>query len=182
MNTDLRPLAPFLALLLFLALAVAEDLRSRRIPNSIILAGTATALAFQAVVPHGAGLFHSPFGSIGLLASLGGFAVGLCALLPLYALHAMGAGDVKLMAMAGAFLGAADTAAAVLASLLAGGLLALGSAVYHGTLPRVLANMCGMALGVQHGTTGRLPYAVAIAAGTTAFAASSWLAGWNLWH
>jgi prepilin peptidase CpaA len=182
MNTDLRPLAPFLALLLFLALAVAADLRSRRIPNAIVLAGAATGFAFQAAVPHGAGLFHPEFGSIGLLAALGGMAIGLCTLLPMYAMNAMGAGDVKLMSMIGAFLGASDTFAAALASMVAGGLLALGAAVYHGSLPRVFNNMRSLTMGVRPAATGRLPYAVAIATGTVVFVSCSWLAGWSPWH
>ena len=58
----------------------------------------------------------------------------------MYMLKALGAGDVKLMAMVGAFLGPQGVLLATLCSLLAGAVLALGVALYRGGLRRVLAN------------------------------------------
>ncbi|MES2129173.1 MAG: prepilin peptidase [Pseudomonadota bacterium] len=152
-----------------LALAVWHDVRTRRIPNRLVLAGTLAALALQALLPHGAGLFGDPAGALGLLPSLGGWALGLALLLPMYLLGAMGAGDVKLMAMVGAFLGPNGAMASVILTLLAGGVLALVTALFHGVLPTVLANL-GTLLrtrGAAAALSGaKLPYAIAISCGT----------------
>jgi prepilin peptidase CpaA len=62
-------------------------------------------------------------------------------MLPMYALRIMGAGDVKLMAMVGAFLGAAATAAALLFCLVTAGVAALLWAARHRLLAPMLANV-----------------------------------------
>src|SRR5262245_23535685 len=123
MSFDTRALLPIVLLAGLLAWAVASDVRSRRIPNKLVVAGLLAGLALQATVTPGAGLFSEPFGALGLLKASAGMALGLVLLLPMYALGAMGAGDVKLMAMLGAFLGPLDILGAGLSSVLAGGLL-----------------------------------------------------------
>lgn len=167
------------ALLALCALAVAADLRHRRIPNSLVLAGMALGLLFQAWAPAGAGLFVADGGGLGLGNALFGGLVGLALLLPMYVLRALGAGDVKLLAMAGVWFGPASVAWAALWTLLAGGVLSLAVAACSGVLPRVLGNLREMLMQVlvqaqlrrlpQVGdapqTTGRLPYAVAIGCG-----------------
>lgn len=182
---------PTLTLGALLLLAAWHDLKTRRIPNWLVVAGIVIALAWQAGLPRGAGLFAAPAGSIGLLASVAGCAAGLALLLPLYALRLLGAGDVKLMAMVGAWLGTAQVAGAIVLTMLAGGVLAIVFALASGVLATVLANARTMllhwlvsgarsanaALG-SPGATGRLPYAVAIAAGT---AAQLLLAGRPAW-
>ncbi len=177
--------ATALALLAFNALLIAAvvcDLRTRRIPNSLVLAGLALGLMFQTVAPSGGGLFYGTgAGSLGPAQALLGAATGLALFLPMYALRALGAGDVKLLAMAGVWLGAAPLAWAALWTLLAGGALALVVAVGSGVLRQVLSNLhdmlwCsllriqtgqGMSVAAPSRTTGRLPYALAIACGTT---------------
>jgi prepilin peptidase CpaA len=67
-----------------------------------------------------------------LLVSMAGAAVGLLSLLPLYAIGGMGAGDVKLMAGLGAWLGPSLTLAAFVASALTGSLLAFAMMAYSG--------------------------------------------------
>ena len=174
-----------LILLAFIALVMAAvvcDLRTRRIPNSLVLAGMALGLLFQTVAPSGGGLFNGAGGgSLGPAQALLGAATGLALFLPMYALRALGAGDVKLLAMAGVWLGAAPLAWAALWTLLAGGALALVVAVGSGVLRQVLSNLhdmlwCsflriqtgqGMSVAAPSRTTGRLPYALAIACGTT---------------
>jgi len=103
--------------ILFAILIVATiiDGRTQRIPNLLSLGGAAAGLLL-AVTGHG---------SVTLSASLGGLALGLTALLPLYMLKAMAAGDVKLMAAVGAFLGPPITLAAVLCTFIAGALIAI---------------------------------------------------------
>lgn len=68
----------------------------------------------------------SPYaGWEGLLYSLGGTVVGLAVLLPAYAIGGMGAGDVKLMAGVGAWVGATVTLWAFAISAIIGGVIAV---------------------------------------------------------
>lgn len=159
----------------FLLAAVYSDLAERKIPNRVVLSGAAIAVLCQTVLPDGDGLW----------ASVGGLGLGLALFLPLYLLRAMGAGDVKLMAMVGAYLGYGQILGAVLAVFVAGGVMALVETARRGALRRLLDNLKLMFLGslfrlsvgqlpvpdtpVQ--SVGKLPYAVAIATGTLAYVA-----------
>src|ERR1022692_3110667 len=93
-----------------LAPAVDADLRQHRIPNPLIIIGLILGFAFQLA----AGAAH------GVWWGLLGAALGLVCFMPFYALRAMGAGDVKLMAVVGFFLGPKGLLYAVVFSLLAG--------------------------------------------------------------
>ena len=62
-------------------------------------------------------------GGAGLVVAVSGALVGLLCLLPLYISGGLGAGDVKLMAMCGAFLGPLQVAVTSVASLLVGGVI-----------------------------------------------------------
>jgi prepilin peptidase CpaA len=159
-----------------LLIAAVGDVRTGRIPNWLVLAGVLYAVGYNTLSP--------PYRhDIGVLFALGGLAVGFVTLLPAYLFRVMGAGDVKLMAMVGAFLGTWATVGAVLATLLAGGVLALGLALRHGRLAPMLRNVVmvfrgvvitfpsgGGALTVDASTSaGRMPYGVAIAVGTIGY-------------
>jgi prepilin peptidase CpaA len=165
-------LLPVSALLALCAVAVAHDLMFRRIPNGLVLTGMALGLLFQILAPHGEGLLLG--GNSGLADALLGGLVGLVLFLPLYALRTMGAGDVKMLAMVGIWLGPAGVAWTALWTLLAGGVLALAVALWCGVLQQAFRNMHTMWMVRSHGTpvdgpastTGHLPYAVAIACGT----------------
>jgi len=160
-------------LLLFLTGAVITDLRARIIPNALVFAGALTGLLLAGLHPEG----------IGFLRAMGGLALGLALFLPMYLLRAMGAGDVKLMAMTGAFLGYAAIVEAALWVLLTGGVLAVVFALRHGVARRMAANLREMFFSVAASvqiralpdfskgpqTAARLPYAVAIALGVAAF-------------
>lgn len=169
---------PLFLLFALLAAAVMHDVRARRIPNAIVFPGALAALALHALLPAGQGLFGVPMGGLGILSSLGGLALGLAILMPMYLLRLMGAGDVKLLAMVGAFVGAGDILAVSVATLLAGGVLALAWALWQRSLRQLLGNalqmvlhsgLSGLAGGVAPpaAASGRLPYAVAIAAAST---------------
>jgi prepilin peptidase CpaA len=71
------------------------------------------------------------FGWEGLAASLLGTAVGLGLLLPAYAIGGMGAGDVKLLAGVGAWMGTITTIYAFCVTALVGGVIALAMIVYR---------------------------------------------------
>jgi prepilin peptidase CpaA len=178
----LLPLILFCALL---AAAVWHDVRARRIPNAIVFSGAALALALHALLPMGAGLFGTPMGSLGLVSSLGGLGLGLALLMPMYVFRLMGAGDVKLLAMVGAFVGAGQVLAVGLATLVLGGVLALAFAAVQRQLRQVVGNAYHMALhtafsalggdivapvAAPQAASGRLPYAIAIAAASIASA------------
>jgi prepilin peptidase CpaA len=194
MNFDSRLLLPVVLLACLLASAVACDVRSRRIPNTLVLLGMLAGLLLQATVTPGAGLFSEPFGALGLLQAGAGMVLGLLLLLPMYALGALGAGDVKLLAMIGTFLGPLDILGAGLASVLAGGVLALAVSLFQGSLRKVGANVKVMVLasvlrGMSGGSaridapvaaTGQLPYAVAIATGTAGYLMLTRYFGWSL--
>ncbi|MBK4733663.1 A24 family peptidase [Noviherbaspirillum pedocola] len=155
-------------LLLLLLAAAGSDLRSRRIPNALALAGALAGIA----------LGCAP-GGVGLLASLAGMGIGLVALLPMYLLRALGAGDVKLMAAVGAIVGASAMPAVLAATFVAGGLMSIVVAASRRRLLRLFANLrdmlqgafwclaCGEAprLDAARDSAGRMPYALAIAAG-----------------
>lgn len=174
-------LLPLMLLLALLAAAVWHDVRARRIPNAVVFPGALAGLALHALLPAGAGLFGTPMGGLGLLSALGGLVLGLAVLLPMYALRLMGAGDVKLLAMVGAFVGAGQILAVSLVTLAAGGVLALVFAAWQGQLRSLLGNawqmmiftgmssLTGRPLVAAPGAaSGRLPYAVAIAAASGA--------------
>jgi len=180
MNAPLPMLLCLAVLATLLAAALWHDLRTRRIPNRLVLWGTLTGLILNSFVPAGAGLFDAAFGGLGPLQALAGAAAGLALLLPMHLLRALGAGDVKLMAMVGAFIGPQQVLAATLLALLAGGVLSLLVAACTGLLRQVLANSYRMLFhsllrGISGGNarldapqaaSGSLPYAIAIAAGT----------------
>jgi prepilin peptidase CpaA len=167
-----------LALAFLVLAAVVTDLRFRRIPNQLVLMGL--ALAF---VMHATSLLlnATPLAGAAWWSPLAGMTVGCIALMPIYLLRACGAGDVKLMAMAGAFLGAPAALRAVLFTLLAGGLLSIVFMLGRGVAAQAWANVRflltdwllrvrgsgqGIALAPLATTAARLPYGVAISAGT----------------
>jgi prepilin peptidase CpaA len=71
------------------------------------------------------------FGWEGLGWSLGGTVVGLALLLPAYAIGGMGAGDVKLLAGVGAWVGVTITLYAFCVSALVGGVIAVLMVIYR---------------------------------------------------
>lgn len=169
-----------------LGLAVVSDIRERRIPNPLIAAPLFLALAGNALAD--ATPVWRDFGP-GIALSLAGAATALACLLPFYLLRALGAGDVKLMAVVGAFLGPWQVLGAIVLSFIAGGVLALGAALLSHSTGQVFANLRLMLLVVMQPrgsgiafsdvqTTGRLPYALAIAAGTLLQLALAAHGGW----
>ncbi len=171
-----------MVLIVLMLVAVLNDIRTRRIPNRLILVGLALGTTFQLVgVDHimDGDFFMLAFGANGIKAALLGGLSGLALFLPFYVLRTFGAGDVKLLATVGVFLGPQHVMYAALWTMIAGGTLSLVWALCTGVLRQVFSNlhsMCITALmNAQTGgsasipapvqTTGRLPYAIAIACG-----------------
>jgi prepilin peptidase CpaA len=154
-----------------LVVATITDLRSQRIYNWLTFPLILTGLAAHALYA----------GLDGLLLSGGGFALGLGVMVMPFFMGMMGAGDVKLMAGVGAWLGAQATFTAFLFTCLAGGVYAVIVLLRNiDQFKAVLANIWGTLL-VTISTrrfeyspvaTGksmpRLCYGVAIAVGTVA--------------
>jgi prepilin peptidase CpaA len=107
MNTEILPI---LILCLGMTIAVIQDLRTRKIPN--LLTFPMMLLGF---VYHGAMSGLSGFGF-----STAGVGIGIGVFLIPYLMGGMGAGDAKLMAAAGAFLGAKGAIIAAVISILIG--------------------------------------------------------------
>lgn len=145
-------------------LAAAADVRTRRIPNG--LTGTLAAIAIAASVSGGLpGILST------LLVMLVAFGLGTFA----FHLGWFGGGDVKLLAACCGFAGFPGSIELILLTLIAGGVVAIVSAMRQRRLRSVL-------LGAYHITTGiapeksqgvTVPYGVAIAAGACIYALST---------
>lgn len=172
---------PSLAACLSVAI-IGSDLYARRVPNGWLL----TALVLGAVLMaadwmRGAGASPLP--------ALSGFAIGLLAMLPLYVLGWMGAGDVKFFAVLGFLLGAkALLPIWIIGSLLAGIQAVAVLVVRQGLCPIVpgLATaqdrLSSSALG-QHLSKARkgrrgLPYAAWLGVGAVATVVAPSLMQW----
>ena len=114
--------------------AVVWDLKTRRIPNVLTFGA-----AFAALLAHG-----YLAGPVGAGWSLAGWFVGVAFFLPIFALGGMGAGDVKLLAALGAWLGPGPVVWVALFSLIAGGVLGLAVAIGYGYLTQALTNISWM--------------------------------------
>ena len=170
-------------LICLVAQAAITDLTLRKIPNVLILSGLVLALVLHLLAgPRWAPVSHW----------LAGALAGFFLFLPLYLLRGMAAGDVKLMAMVGAFLGP-DAAWQVAAlAYVIGGVLAVLRLSWGArrrdnwrTVSRNMAAICAPWLGRLRGlplaplspealgraSVGGIPYGVAVALGTLAFVA-----------
>jgi len=156
-----------IALAAALLTAVVTDLRSQRIYNW---------LTFPLMLA-GIGLHTAVSGLDGLLFSASGFGLGVAVMILPFLLGVMGAGDVKLMAGIGAWVGPSTILTAFVLTCLAGGVYALGVLLFHrDAARRIFANIRQFLFGLVATRTlsytptsaslPRLCYGVAIAAGT----------------
>jgi prepilin peptidase CpaA len=166
------PVASWLDLLLLVLVVSAAiiDLAIRKIPNMLLLGGWLGAL----------GLYSStaaPAAAIGT--ALGGALVGFALFLPLYAVRGMAAGDVKLMATVGLFLGPSEILYACVLTWCAGGVMALVIILYTRRWSAAYTNMRNLLLPLLlrlgppapdspavRGSVGSMPYGLAIALST----------------
>ncbi|GFM32132.1 A24 family peptidase [Desulfovibrio subterraneus] len=160
-----------------LLIATVTDLKGQRIPNWLTFPAMAFALAFHGITQ----------GLDGLAFSLSGLTLGFGVMILPYLFGAMGAGDVKLMMAAGAFLGFSLTLQAFLLTSLAGGLYAIIMLARHmDVLKKVFAALRDTAVlffvtrqfaYVRQADDKRFPrlcYGVAIAAGTLGAMVITW--------
>jgi prepilin peptidase CpaA len=162
------------ALYLFLAaclVACVTDARTRRIPNALTFGALGIALVFAAF--HGPLAFGEAFG-----VELAVMAIGSIAL----ALGWLGGGDIKLLAAGAATIGFPHFFFVLIYVALAGGLFAAVTAFRDGRLRTVLTHVVHSVAAksaiVADPLARRVPYALAICAGTAYYAASESIAPW----
>src|SRR5947209_7625778 len=102
-------------LVMLVATAAVFDIRFRRIPNWLVLAGIVAGLGWNLVAS----------GWSGLGRSAEGLGLGFALYLPLYMIRARGAGDVKLLAAVGAITGPGNCLWIFLLTAVLGGVIAL---------------------------------------------------------
>jgi len=159
-------LAPTLAVL---AVATYTDLRSRRIPNWLVLPFLAAGLVVSGWLGGWAGLGRSVEGL-----ALAGFLFGI-----FFVMGGMGAGDVKLCAAIGAWVGPRQMLLALVITGIVGGIMAVGWAVAGGFLGELFTGTSKLLFGwrkrdkeaepkmtLANPKARKMPYAPAIAIGT----------------
>lgn len=156
--------------------AAASDLRRRRIPNALVIPGACIGLLLNILLPDGNGFASTLPGSVGIGKALLGMGIGLAIFLPFYIARAMGAGDVKLMAMVGAFLGPNGAIESAAFIFLTGGVLSviflMRNRAFRQLFLGLYARLVPVRLRSPSGSepekpasTGRLPFAAAVAGG-----------------
>jgi prepilin peptidase CpaA len=155
--------------LIVLAVATVSDLRSRRIPNWLVVPFLISGIVVS-LLEHG---------RAGIRQSLEGIALAVAVTGVLCWLRGMGMGDLKLCAAVGAWIWPSQMMVALVVTGLAGGAMALIWASRSGSLQASLDGagdlICG-ALGrgfqphakltLDHPAARKMPYAPAIAIGT----------------
>ena len=154
--------------LIVLVVAAGIDLRTRRVPNWLVVPFLVSGLAAQSVTGRLSGVGHSLAG-IGLACIFFG--------IPCF-LGAMGMGDLKLAAGVAAWIGPSQFFTASVFTALVGGVLAVGWALWHGSLGKSLDSAGGLLAPWKRKPAGSgevpragnaadaIPYAPAIAIGT----------------
>jgi prepilin peptidase CpaA len=145
-----------------------------KVPNWLTLHMVLGGLGFAAYTGGGSALLWATMGAI----------VGLALLLPLYAIGGMGAGDVKLLAGVGAWMGPKLTLGAFATSAVVGGVMALVMVAWSGQFLKhyVQLQMIGHEIlsvrnpeklsetaAARKPTMMLLPYGIPIAVGSIAY-------------
>jgi prepilin peptidase CpaA len=128
----LPPQKVVMVLLVVLLTAAVFDVLYRRIPNWLTVTGVVLGIAMNTLI-------GTPEG--GLVFSLVGLAVAFGVYAGLYALRAMGAGDVKLMAAVGALVGWERWFGIFFITALIGGVMALILVVARGRFRKTVFNV-----------------------------------------
>ena len=174
MNPDLVLLSAALALAIA---AAAIDVEQRRIPNWLTYPGIIMGILLRGLL----------LGWEGAASALAGCVLAGGIFVLFYVVRAMGAGDVKLVAAIGSWLGPRDAVVMLLATAICGGVLAIGYAMYRQRVRATFANVGAalqfhVAAGLQahpelnldNPVALRMPYGLAIAAGTLYVFLSTW--------
>lgn len=152
-----------------LVVATFTDLRSRRIPNWLVLPFMVAGLVTSTVYYGWRGLEHSA----------GGLALGAVAFGVLAVMGGMGMGDVKLCAAIGAWIWSRQLVLALVLTGIAGGIMAVAWSIFGGFFGEMLSNTGNLIFGfkarglkpdpeltLDNPLARKMPYAPAIAIGT----------------
>jgi prepilin peptidase CpaA len=153
--------------LIVLSVATFTDLRTRRIPNWLVVPFLVLGIVISAWLQGWHGLGQS-FAGLGLGILLYGF---------LFWIGGMGAGDVKLAAAIGAWIGPNQLFFALVVTAMAGGIMAVGWAAFGGWLKELFNGASDLTFGFKDAAVRqemalanpakrKMPYAPAIAIGT----------------
>jgi prepilin peptidase CpaA len=175
---NLPPPAIRIFLEVLVILAAIWDIRTRRIPNWLTLSGVVLGVALNTFL----------FEINGLWFSLKGLGLAFVVYFVLYLLHAMGAGDVKLMAAVGAAAGAGNWIGILVITSVAGAIAGLLLVAFKRRLRRTLGNLGIIVTSLGRGRAPyketpeldvtsdkamRLPHGALIAIGTLGFLAAA---------
>jgi prepilin peptidase CpaA len=172
--------------LIVLAVATVTDLRSRRVPNWLVLPFLLAGIVISPWRHDWDGIGHGFWHGIGrgfnwhgLGQSFAGLALGFVIYGFLFWMGGMGAGDVKLCAAIGAWIGPLQLFMALVVTGIAGGIMVLCWAAFGGFLKELFTGAGDLLFGwKQRGMHGdpelvlanpmkrKMPYAPAIAIGT----------------
>jgi prepilin peptidase CpaA len=171
MNAAASQLVISFAVVVCALVAAISDVKIRRIPNILTVSGMLSGLLLHFAVGGWRGMFSS------------GASLVVCGgiFLAVYVAGGMGAGDVKLIAAQGALLGLSSIVSLLVLTAIAGGIMALVYAGWHGRLRETVSNVIqvishhrshGLAphpeLNIHNAAMLRLPYALAIGVGSIA--------------
>ena len=151
----------FLVLPILFAIACYGEVKEHRIPNSLTIPCILLGLGAAGIEGGWYGLYDSFLG----LAIAGGM------FLPFCLLGVVGGGDMKLMAATGAIVGYPLVLRVLVATCMAGGLLAVGIMAWNGILLSSLGDAFRIMVGMprrHHGLRNppMVPYGIAITLGT----------------
>jgi prepilin peptidase CpaA len=161
-------------LVVLVGVAAIFDIRSRRIPNWLVLAGLVGGILWNVYAG----------GLSGLTRAGAGLAIGFVLYFPLYLLRARGAGDVKLLAAIGAITGPGNCVWIFLFTAIGGGVIALAWVLIRGEGRRIWFNVgwilrdlahfkaphrSSAELDVRSASAMRLPHAAMLAVGVLIF-------------
>lgn len=116
----------YLTLLTILTMAVVTDFREMRISNRLIASGFIWGFALRIMGEGGAGAVHF----------LVNISIPVILLFLLFQLRALGAGDIKLLSVAGGFLTTRQLGYLIAASFLAAAMIGTGKLVCQRTILR----------------------------------------------
>jgi prepilin peptidase CpaA len=166
----------FIALVLAITAAV-WDIKQRRIPNWLTYPGIGMGVVLRGLL----------FGWSGLGSAVTGFLLAGGVMFLFFLVRAMGAGDVKLMAAIGSLVGPRHGVVVLLATAICGGVMAIVYALYRGRMWATIKNVGSVLrfhawaglqahpdLNLDNPKTLRMPYGLAIAAGTLYAFLSIW--------
>jgi len=148
-------------LIVVLLISIYTDLRFQKIYNVVIFPAVLFALGYHLAIG----------GAYGILFSLKGAGIGLLLFLIPYLLGGLGAGDVKLLAVVGAYKGIGFVLYSALITAIIGGIIALAILLYRRELLKTISSLltgmriCHLPTLADEGKVS-FPYGVAIALGS----------------